>query len=125
MVSSDLRRGLSSPIEHHSCRIQVCSTTQGACTCMFNHLQHLRLASTLGQVIRLDLGSARAMVSQCNVASHLAISIPMDRAHSRWHERASYDGRQRPKTRDGVKTYVVIHNKTIFQFEFFFFFLLL
>ena len=27
------------------------------------------------------------------------------RAHSRWHDRASYDGRRHLKTRDGIKTY--------------------
>ena len=27
------------------------------------------------------------------------------RAHSRWHDRMSYDGRRHPETWDGVKTY--------------------
>ncbi|XP_022949259.1 probable pectinesterase/pectinesterase inhibitor 21 [Cucurbita moschata] len=27
------------------------------------------------------------------------------RAHSRWHDRASYDGRRHPETRGGIKTY--------------------
>ena len=52
--------------------------------CMFNRLRHIWLASTLGQVIRLDLVSAQAKVSPCNIASRLVISIPIDRVHMSW-----------------------------------------
>ena len=53
---------------------------------MFN-----RLASTLGHVIWLDLVFAWAKFSQCNVASHLVISIPIDEVHMSWRHSKSRD----------------------------------
>ena len=71
---SDLRRGLYSSIERHLCRIQTCSTTHVTFACMFNHLQHNQLASTLGQIIWLDLASTRGqglLMQHCISSSHL------------------------------------------------------
>ena len=76
-MASDLRRGLSSPIKHRLCRIQACSTTHAAYACMFNRLRHIQLASTLGQVIRLDFVSAQGQgpsmqrrISSCHLDPH-------------------------------------------------------
>ena len=51
---SDLSQGLSSPTEHILCGTQACSATRH---CMFNYLRPNQFASTLCQVIRLDLAS--------------------------------------------------------------------
>ena len=74
---SDLRRDFSSSTEHHSCRIQACSATHATCACMFNHLQHNRLTSTLVQVIRLDLVFYRSQGLSCatSIQHHLGSQL--------------------------------------------------
>ena len=58
-------------IEYRLCGIQACLTTHVACACMFNRLRHNRLASTLGQVIWLDLAFAwgQGLSMQCRILS--------------------------------------------------------
>ena len=57
VASSDFTQGLSLSIEHCLCEIQACSTTHVTYVWIFNRLRHNRLASTLDQVIWLDLAS--------------------------------------------------------------------
>ena len=75
---SDLRWGLSSPTKRNLCGIQVCSSTHVVYACMYINLQPNRLASSLGQVIWLDLASTQDLASQCHLDSQLTWPTCLD-----------------------------------------------